>query len=86
MTIAEFLLKLACDRDLLARFNEDSEAVIRDFDLGDVQRTLLLSGNLRELRVKIKAYFELDGEIVCFETVYKPPPPPPPPPPDAGAD
>ena len=84
MTIAEFLLALATDSDLLRQFVEEPEAGVREAGLGKAQRALLLSGNLRELRVKIKAEFEVDGERVAFHTVYGVPtvyaPPPPPPP------
>jgi hypothetical protein len=80
MTVAEFLLALARDSELLLRFVEEPERVVKESGLGETQRKLLLSGNLRELRVKITAEIEIDGEMVAFHTVYKPPPPPPPPP------
>jgi hypothetical protein len=79
MTVAEFLLALARDSELLLRFTEEPERVVKESGLGDAQRRLLLSGNLRELRVKITAEIDIDGEMVAFHTVYKPPPPPPPP-------
>ncbi len=83
MTIAEFFLQLATDSELLARFNEDAESAVRRAGLGEDQIVLLLSGNLRKLRVKIKAEIEIDGEIVAFGTVHTVPitvhmPPPPP--------
>lgn len=87
MTIAEFLLKLATDPDLLAEFQKDAEsaeAVITRAGLTPEQRARLLSGDPRELRVKVKAEFHIDGETVAYSTVYSVPtvyiPPPPPPP------
>jgi hypothetical protein len=84
MTIAEFFLRLATDGDLLRRFNDDPEAVIFTEGLDPDQRALLLSGSPRELRVKIKAEFHVEGQIVAYHTVYTVPtvyvPPPPPPP------
>jgi hypothetical protein len=80
MTVAEFLLALARDDELQLRFQEEPERVIKEAGLSEAQRNLLLAGDLRELRVKIKAELEIDGEMVAFHTVYAPPPPPPPPP------
>jgi hypothetical protein len=74
MTIAEFLLKLASDSALRQRFSEDRESVIREYELGPQATALLRSGDLRELHVKIKAEFEVDGERVAFLTVYGVPP------------
>ena len=84
MTIAEFFFRLATEPSLLARFNERSEDVFRELGLDEDQRALLLSGNPRELRVKIKAEFHVEGEVVAYHTVYTVPtvyiPAPPPPP------
>ena len=83
MTIGEFFLRLATDREFLARYNEDAEAVTREAGLSEAQRALLVSGDLRKLRVKIKAEFEIDGETVAYQTVHTVPitvhaaPPPP---------
>jgi hypothetical protein len=70
MTIGEFFLRLATDREFLARYNEDAEGVAREAGLSDAQRALLVSGDLRKLRVKINAEFEIDGEIVAYQTVH----------------
>jgi hypothetical protein len=78
MTIAEFLIALATDDELLRKFAEEPEGIAREAGLSEAQRNLLLSGTLRELRVKITAEFEVEGEIVAYQTIYKPPPPPPP--------
>ena len=70
---------------MLARYNEDADALLCDEELGlDAdQRALLLSGNARELRIKIKAEFHVEGQVVAYHTVYTVPtiyvPPPPPP-------
>lgn len=84
MTIGEFLLALATDRELLERFGRDPRSVIENADLGDQQRELLLAGELRELRIKIEAEINVGGETlfihtICIPTICKPPPPPPPP-------
>ena len=83
MTIGEFFLRLACDGDFLARYHEDAESMMREAGLGDEQRALLASGDLRNLRVKIKAEFEVGGETMALITVHTVPitvhaPPPPP--------
>lgn len=82
MTIAEFFLRLACDSEFLARYNEDPESIVREAGLGEAQRALLLSGDLRKLHMKIRAEFEVEGEEVAFQTVHTTPitvhaPPPP---------
>ena len=70
MTLAEFMLKLACDSDLLARFWERPDDFLDDCELTDRQKQLLLAGDLRELRVEIKAEFEIDGEVCAIITIY----------------
>lgn len=84
MTLAEFLLKLACDSDLLRRFAESREELMREFDLTEQQRRVLLAGDLRELRFKITAELELEDDKIAFTTIhtvptiYAPQPPPDP--------
>ena len=75
MTIAKFLLELATNEGLLRDFTANAESVVNDsrYGLSGAQRQLLLSGDLRELRVEIIAKFEIEGEIVAFGTVYVPP-------------
>jgi hypothetical protein len=85
MTIAEFLLRLATDEDLLEEFNRDREGMLLDEALSDEDRRLLLAGNTDELRVKVTAEFHVRGQKVAYHTVYTVPgtvyvPPPPPPP------
>lgn len=86
MTIAEFFYRLATEPRLLGRYNEDAESFLCDeeFGLDADQRALLLSGNPRELRIKINAEFHVEGQTVAYSTVYTVPtiyiPPPPPPP------
>ena len=78
MTIAEFLLKLATDDELLRQFRDEPGEVLRfEPDLDAKQRNLLLAGSLIDLRVKIKAEFEVNGEKIAMITIYVPPPPPP---------
>lgn len=85
MTIAEFLLRLATDGDLLQEFKRDREGVLLNEALSDEDRRLLLEGNTDELRVKVTAEFRVRGQKVAYITVYTVPgtvyvPPPPPPP------
>jgi hypothetical protein len=70
MTIGEFFLRLASDSEFLARYNADAESVAREAGLSEAQRALLVSGDLRKLRVKITAEFEIEGEIVAYQTVH----------------
>jgi hypothetical protein len=88
MTIAEFFLKLATERGLLEEFNKNPKDALRNSGLSDEQIALLLSGNPREMRVKVTAEFDVEGEKVAYHTVYTVPtvyvptvycPPPPPP-------
>ncbi|HEY8645230.1 MAG TPA: hypothetical protein VIL77_05045 [Gaiellaceae bacterium] len=83
MTIAEFFLRLATDDKLQRDFNADAHATLSREGLSDEQRALLLSGEPRELRVKVEAEFYVEHEKVAYSTVYTVPtvyiPPPPPP-------
>jgi hypothetical protein len=88
MTIAEFLLRLATDEELLRQFKDDREGMLLNEALSDEDRRLLLSGNTDELRVKVEAEFHVHGQKVAYHTVYTVPgtvyvPPPPPPPPES---
>ncbi len=79
MTIAEFLLKLAGDDELLQRFKDNPEEILRNAkDLDHEQLALLRAGRLVDLRLKITAEFEVHGEMVAMHTIHVPPPPPPP--------
>ena len=74
MTLAEFFLKLATDRELFDRFSGGDQAdVIAEADLSDAHRELLLSGTLGEIRGRIEVEFEIGGELVTFVIVYLPP-------------
>jgi hypothetical protein len=82
VTIGEFFIKLACDSEFLARYTADRESILREAGLSDAQRALLSSGDLRQLRLKIKAEFDVEGETVAFSTIHWVPitihaPPPP---------
>jgi hypothetical protein len=85
MTIAEFFLKLATDESFRNQYNDaDRRGNLLDQELSAEDRRLLLSGDTKELRVKVTAEFHVDGEKVAYHTVYTVPtvyvPPPPPPP------
>ena len=66
----EFLLALANDADLLARFESDPREVLEEFGITGDTASLLLAGELRGLRVKIVYELEINGEIVAFETIW----------------
>ena len=71
MTIAEFLLKLARNDELLQRFKDNPEEILRhEKDLDHEQLALLRAGRLVDLRVKITAEFEVHGETVAMHTIY----------------
>jgi hypothetical protein len=79
MTIAEFLVKLASNEELLELFKQDPEEVLRyEEDLDHEQRALLRAGRLVGLRVKIHAEFEVNGEPITMAmvTIHGTPPPP----------
>lgn len=82
MTLGEFFLKLATDPEFLALYQGDAESALRQAELSDVHRALLLAGDLRELRVKLVAELEVEGERMSIGTVHTitvhaPEPPPP---------
>jgi hypothetical protein len=79
VTIAEFLLALATDPELRARFESDPESVLSDQGIEGDKARLLLAGTLRDLRIKIEGELDIDGEIIAFETIwwFRMPPPPP---------
>ena len=83
MTIGHFLLRLACDTELLRRFTEDPESAMREADLDERQAEFLLSADLSDLRLKINAEFKLDEAemsiitIFTIPTIFAPKPPPP---------
>ena len=66
----EFLLALANDPELLARFESEPEEVLVQFGITGGAASLLLAGELRGLRVKIVYELEINGEIVAFETIW----------------
>jgi hypothetical protein len=70
MTLAEFLLALANDRELLARYEADPRAILDEFGIEGETANLLLAGKLRDLRVKIEGELEVDGETVSFFTIW----------------
>jgi hypothetical protein len=84
VTIAEFFLALATDRELLQRFAREPDEVISEAGLDDERRTLLRTGSLKELRVKVEAEYEVENErlsiitIFTIPTIFAPEPPPKP--------
>jgi hypothetical protein len=70
MTLGEFFLKLAIDTSMQSRFAEDPRGAVDAAQLSEAQRALVLSGTLQSVRVKVKAEFEIDGEIVAYVTVH----------------
>jgi hypothetical protein len=80
VTISDFLLKLAREPSLLEEFRKDPGRISREHDLDEQQLQVLLAADLSELRVKIKAELQVEGEHVAFITIHAPPPTPPTPP------
>jgi hypothetical protein len=68
--IYEFLLALANDPELLARFESEPGEVLEQLGITGDAASLLLAGKLVDLRVKIVIELEIDGEIVAFETIW----------------
>jgi hypothetical protein len=85
VTIGQFLLKLACDEDLLRRFAGDGEAVMREAGLDDRQIQFLLNADVSEVRLKVEAELSVADErmaivtIFTIPTIFGPPKPPSPP-------
>lgn len=69
-TIAEFLIELARDDELRARFETDPRAVAEEFGLEGDKVELLVAGKLRDLRVRVEAEVEVEGEIISFITIW----------------
>ena len=80
MTLGEFLLKLAKSSDEeLAEFARDQRGFIERSDLDEPQKAMLLTGDLRKLRVKIDAEFVVGGEkmaihVICVPVICVPDP------------
>jgi hypothetical protein len=70
MKISEFLLALANDPELLARFDSEPREVLEQFGITGDTASVLLAGKLRDLRVKVEVELEVDGEIAFFETIW----------------
>jgi hypothetical protein len=68
--ISEFLLALANDPELLARFDSEPREVLEQFGITGETASLLLAGKLRDLRVRIEVELEIDGELAVFETIW----------------
>ena len=70
MKITEFLLALANDPELLARFGSEPREVLEELGIEGETASLLLSGKLRDLRLKVEGELEVDGEVVAFSTIW----------------
>lgn len=70
MTIGQFLLKLACDEDLLRRFAEDAEAAMREAELDERQIQFLLAAGLNDVRLKVEAEFSVEDEKMAIITIF----------------
>lgn len=70
MTIAEFLIALANDENLRARFDSEPREVLAEFGIEGERASILLAGKLRDIRVKIQVEIEVDAEIMVFETIW----------------
>lgn len=80
MTLGEFLLELGTGgEERLAEFARDQRAYIERSDLDEPQKEMLLSGDLRKLRIKIEAEVIVGGEklaihVICAPTICMPDP------------
>jgi hypothetical protein len=71
--LAEFLLKLAADPDLLERFRAHPDAVADEYELDARQRRLLGPGQLERLRIEIHGELEVDEEKASIVWLYQVP-------------
>lgn len=70
MTIAEFLIELSRNEELRMQFESDPRGAAEAFGLSGDKLELLVAGTLRDLRIKVQAEIEVDGELVAFETIW----------------
>ena len=66
MTLSEFLLALAADRNLLERYQGDPTGVADELGLSEEHRRLLGPGQLEKLRVEIRAELTVDDEAAMI--------------------
>lgn len=70
MTIAEFLIELARNEELRARFESDPRAAAEEFGVEGDKAQLLAAGRLRDLRIRVEGEIEVDGETISFFTIW----------------
>jgi hypothetical protein len=73
MTLSEFLLKLATEPGLQAKFNKDPDGVAKKYELDAKGRQLLKAGKLHDIRIEIHAQIDLDEKNVAMIWVHFPP-------------
>jgi hypothetical protein len=61
MNAAQFLLKLANDPELVAALRDDLEGTLRDNEVDEEGRRLLLAGSIDELRFEIRTNLKSSG-------------------------
>lgn len=69
-TIAQFLIELARDDELRTRFESDPRAAAEEFGLEGEKVELLVAGKLRDLRIRVEAEIEVEGETISFFTIW----------------
>lgn len=69
-TIAEFLIELARNDELRARFESDPRAAAEEFGIEGEKVELLVAGTLRDLRIRVEAEIDVDGELISFFTIW----------------
>jgi hypothetical protein len=69
-TIAEFLIELSRNEDLRAQFESDPRAAAEAFGVEGPTLDLLLSGQLKNIRIKAEADLVVEGETVSFFTIW----------------
>jgi hypothetical protein len=79
MTLADFLLDLATNTRSLAAYAESPRAFIEGSDLDGPQKEMLLTGDLRKLRIKVEAEIVVGGEkmtihVICMPVICVPDP------------
>lgn len=72
MNLTEFLLRLASDPELVKSFaaTDDRQAFLREQGVDEQALLFLLSGDLRELRIRIEGELEIEGDLYSFGTVH----------------
>ena len=64
VTLADFFYRLVDDEELLERYLNDPDGVMTDFGIGEADRNLVLSGNLRDLQEAVQSELRRPPVIV----------------------